>query len=100
MMTADEIAWYNQRNAKPVDWVGLGVTGLSMPKREIAEGHIPSFWSPLIRNEVESMRFRGHDIQVWIGRGWLSRPFSVKGAPHSVAAFKRWFDGICGKEVR
>lgn len=97
-MDANEIAWNNQRNATPVDWSLLGVKGLTAPKREIAEGQIPSFWSPLVRSQIGYMQLHGHDIKVWIGWGIFTRDFAVKGTPHAVAAFKRWFDGVCGKD--
>lgn len=93
-MNADEIAWQNQKMAKPVDWAGLGVIGLSPPKREFAEGAIPIFWTALLRSHVENMRFRGYDIELWVGKGWVQRKFAVKGSPGAVKAFSRWFAEI------
>lgn len=34
-----------------------------------------------LRNLVEQARFEGHEVDLWIGRGWLVKPVTLRADP-------------------
>ena len=46
------------------------------------------------RGMVEQMKFNGHDIDIWMGKGWFFKTFSIHGSEEAVAivykALENW----------
>ena len=51
------------------------------------------YWSEL-RDLVAEMQFRGLDIELLEGRGWLDRRFTFKGEPDAIAMMARAIDAF------
>lgn len=47
-------------------------------------------WWGAIREAVARCRFEGRNVELFEGRGWLTRTFVIRGDDAVVAAIARW----------
>jgi hypothetical protein len=74
-----------QMLAKPFDWAELGKIHCAPEHRTVQRRHyngtVGALMVARLKNIIGTMQANGYKIELWLGSGWFSKPYTITAYP-------------------